>query len=103
MIELVTPDKCTGCGACAYSCPKQCIEMRNDPVKGLLPYINQDICVECGKCQRTCPVFNPIELNVPIKAYAARSLNSEESRTSASGGIAPVPVVVLLALFIVMR
>ena len=88
MIELVTPDKCTGCGACAYSCPKQCIEMCNDPVKGLLPYINQDVCIECGKCQRTCPVFNPIELNVPIKAYAARSLNSEESRTSASGGIA---------------
>ena len=88
MIQLVTPDKCTGCGACAYSCPKQCIEMRSDPIKGLLPYINHEICIECGKCQRTCPILNPVELNVPIEAYAARSLSSDESRTSASGGVA---------------
>lgn len=88
MIELVSSDKCTGCGACAYSCPLQCIEMKEDPIRGLLPTINHDKCVECGKCQRICPILNPVDLKKPIHTYAARSLNIKESETSASGGIA---------------
>lgn len=30
MIKLVSKDKCTGCGACSYICPKGCIEMKEN-------------------------------------------------------------------------
>lgn len=85
---LVEKERCTGCGACAYVCPKQCIKMYTDEILGYLPHVNTDECIECGKCQQTCPILHPVKIRNPIEAYAARSINSEEARTSASGGIA---------------
>ena len=58
MIKLVSKDKCTGCGACSYICPKGCIEMKENDMHELLPVINAYMCVECGKCVKICPVLN---------------------------------------------
>lgn len=88
MIVLAEKEKCTGCSACAYVCPKKCIEMRADNIWGLLPHINADDCVECGKCQNTCPILSPVTTYLPTNAYAARSTDKEEAYSSASGGIA---------------
>ena len=88
MIKLVSKDKCTGCGACSYICPKGCIEMKENDMHELLPVINAYMCVECGKCVKICPVLNPVETYVPIEAYAARSNDKKEAFNSASGGIA---------------
>ena len=88
MITLAEKDKCTGCGACAYVCPKQCIKMRSEGLWGLIPFIDSSECIECEKCKKTCPILNPAEKFTPIKTYAARSTDKEEVFSSASGGIA---------------
>ena len=44
-------DKCVQCGACAASCPVQCI------AEGDSKYvIDPEKCIECGGCQSICPV-----------------------------------------------
>lgn len=54
----------------------------------LFPSVDQKTCIECGMCERVCPALHPLQL-LPIQAaYASWSKDTEEYRTSASGGIA---------------
>lgn len=88
MISLAKKELCTGCGACAYICPKHCITMNENEIGVLLPEIDASNCIECGRCQHICPILSPLKLNPPRKAYAAWSTDENERLTSASGGIA---------------
>lgn len=88
MIQLANSNKCTGCGACSYKCPKQCITMQPDERGIVLPVINTEKCIECNSCVKACPALNPVEQYSPLEAYAAWSNDEEERRTSASGGVA---------------
>lgn len=68
-LPVVDQDKCTGCGACAKSCPRHLIELRPMGPKGRRIYVacaNRErgavamkeckvSCIGCGKCSRTCP------------------------------------------------
>lgn len=47
-------DKCVSCGACAASCPVNCIEPGDSKYE-----INPDLCIECGTCAGVCPVEAP--------------------------------------------
>lgn len=87
-MELADKMACTGCGACAYVCPKQCISFQNDTYGASHPFIDNSRCIDCGRCQTYCPAINQPESYNPIQAYAAWSSDAEERRTSASGGIA---------------
>lgn len=88
-MTTIAPDReCTGCGACAYICPKNCIEMHDNGIYGLQPHVNTTNCIECGKCTKVCPILNPVIKNHPIETYAARNHNIEEATSCASGGIA---------------
>ena len=88
MIELAKTDLCTGCGACSFVCPKQCISIRENEIGVALPVVDATNCIDCLRCEKVCPIINPVDSRQPIKAYAAWSSNEEERRTSASGGIA---------------
>ena len=49
-------DDCIACGACAESCPCDCI------VEGNGKYvINAEECISCGSCAAACPVSAPVE------------------------------------------
>lgn len=88
-MNLAEKESCTGCGACTYVCPKKCISFRNDETYDIAyPIIDEEQCISCGKCQKFCPALNPVDGVFPSCAYAAWSADSEERRTSASGGIA---------------
>lgn len=88
-MKLADKNACTGCGACAYVCPKECITFITDKTYGIAyPVIDDKTCISCGKCRNACPALSPINRNEPLHAYAAWSLDEEERRTSASGGIA---------------
>ena len=49
-------DKCTGCSACAQSCPASCISMQADTEGFLYPVVDTSACLHCYLCERVCPV-----------------------------------------------
>lgn len=87
-MQICEKEKCTGCGACAYSCPHQVIAMQEDEIGVLRPMIDDASCINCGKCERMCPANKDWEFYPIEKTYVAWSSDPEERRTSASGGIA---------------
>ncbi len=48
-------DKCISCGACAASCPVQCITQGEERFE-----IDPNACISCGTCADICPVGAPI-------------------------------------------
>lgn len=89
-MDICPRENCTGCGACANACPKSCISWVKDELDTLYPIIDESICIHCDACRRACPNNSEIEFHHPIKTYAAWSLDKEDRRTSASGGITSV-------------
>ena len=81
---------CTGCGACSNLCPAGCIEMREDEIGHLYPFVDEDKCVNCGLCKKRCPVNTGLDTYAPKKAYATWSLDENEHSASTSGGFANV-------------
>ena len=88
MIALASKELCSACGACMSVCPHDCITMKSNIVGQFFPYIDNEKCVTCHACEKVCPVLNEPKAELPRKAYASWSLNEEQHRTSASGGIA---------------
>ena len=87
-IRLTQKANCCGCGACAQSCPKNCISMEPDSEGFLYPKVDETQCVNCGLCEKVCPILlkqkpDPIK----VEAYAAYTSNSELREKSSSGGI----------------
>lgn len=88
-MDIICPkDKCTGCGACRDICPRKCISMKEDDLDALYPQIDHNLCVNCGLCQKACPNNQEITFYHPMKCYAAWSLDSNNRKNSASGGLA---------------
>jgi len=87
-VELCQKKNCTGCGACAFICPKQCISMKENHIGIIYPDIDETCCVHCGNCSEVCPQIHRVAATTPRKAFAAWSTDPEQRRTSASGGIA---------------
>ena len=55
-MAFVITDACIACGACADSCPCNCI------TEGDGKYIiNAEECISCGSCAGACPVDAPVE------------------------------------------
>lgn len=79
---------CVGCGACANTCPKNCLNMTADKDGFLHPEIQKDNCVNCGACERVCPIINKKpkeEESIPV--YAVYSQNDNVRISSSSGGL----------------
>lgn len=87
MIEIVKKSDCCGCGACAQSCPKQCITMQSDEEGFLYPKINKETCIDCALCNKVCPMINQNDTHKPLKVLAAKNRDEEIRYQSSSGGI----------------
>lgn len=81
---------CTGCGACAFTCPAGAISMAEDGCGFVYPVVNESACVGCGRCLRACHMARPNEFRAQKEpaAYGAYDRNPVSLRHSASGGIA---------------
>ena len=56
MLEICDKAKCTGCGACANACPKNCISIQpNNEIGHIYPVIENDVCIDCKLCQKIFP------------------------------------------------
>lgn len=85
---IVGSKQCTGCGACAIKCPKDCINMIEDDSGFLIPHIDRDLCVKCGLCDKICHLNYKPEAIKNRKAYAATNTsNRKVLKESSSGGI----------------
>ena len=68
-LPVVDEEKCTGCGACAKTCPKKIIELRSKGPKNRRVFVScvnmekgetarkacKSACIGCGKCEKACP------------------------------------------------
>jgi len=80
-------DKCTGCGACAYSCHKGCIQMTPNTEGFLYPKVN-DECNGCGLCRRKCPQLQKQQASgFKQIAYIGITKDKRIYKKAASGGI----------------
>lgn len=84
---LPVKNLCSGCGACAAACPKNCIEMTADSEGFRYPIIEQAQCVSCQTCETVCPIISPPHLSQETTAVAAQSQNNVIRKESSSGGV----------------
>lgn len=90
-MEICDRKECTACGACVNVCPNQCIVWCKDDYDTLYPNIDEGKCIECKACFRVCHNNNNnLKFNKPQRAYAAWSLDKDNRKTSASGGVTSV-------------
>lgn len=45
---------CCGCQTCKQICPVQAIELKEDEMGFLYPYINKKKCIKCYLCVKSC-------------------------------------------------
>lgn len=87
MILLNTKKECSGCSACAGTCPARCIRMEEDAEGFLYPAVQADACIGCGLCERICPMRHPASERMPSEVWAARNNDTATRIGSSSGGI----------------
>jgi len=58
-LQQIDQTACTGCGACAGSCPIEAISLaagEAGPVEGRKKArVDEELCIGCGVCQKSCP------------------------------------------------
>ncbi len=89
-MEICEKSYCVGCGACAASCPKNCIEMKEDEFGFLYPKVNEELCANCGKCKAVCPVNASVDKSKASAVYACYSNDEKERKSCTSGGAATI-------------
>lgn len=87
MIEICTPEKCCGCGACEDICPNQCIKMRQRGNGFLYPEVDTNRCCGCQLCRKTCPEYEIQYMPVNPTLYAAYALDTYTYSDGSSGGV----------------
>ena len=86
MIKINQKQNCSGCTACASSCPVGAIEMREDEQGFKYPLIDSEKCIDCGLCDKTCPFVKPLSAPSIRDAYALKHQDAAVLRNSTSGG-----------------
>lgn len=87
MINIKDKHNCSGCGACAQKCSKQCITLKQDSEGFLYPEVDTENCINCGLCENVCPVQHPFETREPLQTLAAINKDEKVRLESSSGGI----------------
>ena len=87
MKQICDPLQCTGCGACAVSCPVGCIALKEDAQGFLMPMIDHTRCIDCRKCVQVCPENTDHAASAYEAVYAAYAIEPSVRKRSSSGGI----------------
>lgn len=91
-LGICKKSECTGCGACAQSCPQKSISMKEDEIECFeYPIVDLSRCNNCGLCQRTCPVLSGEEKKETLEeCLVGYNVNDTERMHSSSGAIFPI-------------
>lgn len=80
-------ENCTGCTACASSCPKEAISMHPNEEGFLVPIVDENKCIECGICVQKCQALNKmISKNKNQQRYFGLKNTNLIRKKSSSGG-----------------
>ena len=86
---MIDDRECSGCTACANSCPHNAIKMVEDVLGFYYPKTITDKCTECGLCDSICQFKEDYirynDFSTPI-AFACRLYDNDELLKSQSGG-----------------
>ncbi len=55
LTDVVDWRMCLGCGACAYICPQQKVQLWDFPSEGIRPVVDDGTCDTCKDCLSVCP------------------------------------------------
>lgn len=79
-------ENCTGCGVCAYSCPKSAINMVESVEGFLYPKVDRSLCVDCNLCNKVCPSLKKPSIGDIADCYAVQLMDKTTLQHCASGG-----------------
>lgn len=85
-VYLRSQRKCSGCGLCALSCPKHCIEMKPDEYGFFYPVRDEVVCISCGKCKEACNKQYNNTKAFETQFYALKSETEIIRKKSSAGG-----------------
>ena len=79
---------CTGCGACADVCPKNCLKLGSNNEGFYYPQFDSSQCINCGLCEKVCHVLNSNEKKAISEDnfYTYSSTQTIIREESSSGG-----------------
>lgn len=80
-------ETCTGCFACANSCPKDAISLPENYEGFYFPVIDNEKCIDCGLCDKVCPQVTAQPTQNACKAYYGWATDDAIRKTSSSGGL----------------
>lgn len=91
-MNLCKKNLCSGCTACAASCPSSAISMVFDDKGFIVPQINYDKCTTCGLCERTVYCLQHLSEKcknnlVHTEWFAIKLKNDTQRMISQSGGL----------------
>ena len=86
-MNICDKKKCTSCGACAASCPKNAVKLVYNNTGEFVPQIDYDKCVGCNLCKKVCQVNEKVMLKDIKRCFAAWRRDNKKRERSASGGI----------------
>lgn len=86
MQKICEPEsKCFGCGACAFVCPENAIDMCQDAEGFVRPEVDGSSCIDCGHCVLVCPAMQSLP-SPEVSVYALRCRDPRLLSASSSGG-----------------
>ncbi|MBR0092034.1 MAG: polysaccharide pyruvyl transferase family protein [Lachnospiraceae bacterium] len=86
-IQLANDRTCTGCGACANKCPRDCIDMLHDREGFFHPVIDERKCIRCGECMAVCRLLEQCPCNEVGSVSLNLAADFETQKDSSSGGV----------------
>lgn len=81
---------CTGCNACAETCPVKAIHMKTDQGGFLRPEVDMEKCIYCGKCKQHCPLQIDLQGNYRKQICYAAQAKTNTRELASSGGVFPL-------------
>lgn len=97
-LPVVDPEKCTACGDCVETCPKDLFSLQ--PVSNRLWVACKNLeagddvleeclvgCTACGKCAMDAPGIISIQNNIPVIDYSQRTQSIEAIQRCPTGAI----------------
>lgn len=69
---------CLGCGACAYICPDQRVQLFDFLAEGIRPLVAEGDCKDCAQCLQVCPAVTSDFAPAPLNQSKSGSIIDED-------------------------